>query len=210
MNRIAFTEKQRPAKWQEENSDAYAVNHTLKSNPKGSSKSKKKSSNSIQNKTKTKLTPVKKHREGSKSLKKHMSPQPPAIRREHVPALSQDKTKPKQFVRKNNTPKDSKRSNSKKTSKKSTGDENEESLVEHLRAENHFYRKAFLESKENMEKLEHALEEEKQRRSNEKNWFKNQIDTLKRKLSTDKVKLGHIFSYESFHQEDISNMIVEV
>lgn len=147
MNRIVLTEKQRPVKWQDEYLDTSTPNRTLQNQPKITSKSKGKSNTSIQNKPKNKGTPGKKAREGSKSLKKHMSPQHLILKRDKTETLSQDKTKQKQFVRKNNNIKDTKRSTSKKTSKKSTGDENEESLVEHLKAENNFYRKAYLESK---------------------------------------------------------------
>lgn len=143
MNRITFTDKQRTAKWKNDDLDTSSQNRTLQHHPKGKSKSKGKSSTSIQNKTKNRGTPLNKGKEGSKSLKKHISPQQ-LLKRDKNESLSQDKTKPKQFVRKNNNGKDNKRSTSKKTSKKSTGDENEESLVEHLKAENNFYRKAYL------------------------------------------------------------------
>jgi hypothetical protein len=81
--------------------------------------------------------------------------------------------------------------------------------VERLRAENEYYRKAFMTSKESLERMETILREEKQRRSHEKEWYQHQITNLRRKLSADKIRLGHIFSYESFQNTDISNMIIE-
>jgi hypothetical protein len=45
--------------------------------------------------------------------------------------------------------------------------------------------------------------------SNEKEWFKYQISNLKRRLGSERVQLGHIFTFDSFHHPDISNMIIE-
>lgn len=169
MNRIALTERDHKSpKWQQNCNPKGAHNKTEPHDKdKKTSKSKKKSSsNSTQNKAKNKVTPNRQNNHNN-SLKKHLGTHLQTLKRD-TPAgsLSQDKTKPKQFVRKNQQLYDNRRSKSKKTSKKSTGDENEESLVEHLRAENDYYRTAYLQSKESLEKLEMALEEEKRRRTN--------------------------------------------
>jgi hypothetical protein len=126
MNQLALTQKQtKPNKRQQE-----LLNELIRPNPetnhphhKKSSKSKKRSSsNSTKNQNKTKGTPAKKNKESPAVVKKHLSPHLEAFRREPpTTSLSQDKTRPKQFVRKNNN-NDTKRSKSKRTSKKSTGD----------------------------------------------------------------------------------------
>jgi hypothetical protein len=56
--------------------------------------------------------------------------------------------------------------------------------------------------------LEKYLKEERVKRSHEKEWFKYQIDNLRRQLTTEKLQLGHIFTFDSFHHQDISNMII--
>lgn len=126
MNQLALTQKQtKPNKRQQE-----LLNELIRPNPetnhphhKKSSKSKKRSSsNSTKNQNKTKGTPAKKNKESPAAVKKHLSPHLEAFRREPTTSLSQDKTRPKQFVRKNNNNNDTKRSKSKRTSKKSTGD----------------------------------------------------------------------------------------
>lgn len=57
--------------------------------------------------------------------------------------------------------------------------------------------------------MEKYLLQEKQKRSNEKEWFKYQINNLKRQLTSEKLQLGHIFTFDSFQHQDISNMIIE-
>lgn len=118
---------------------------------------------------------------------------------------SEEKQAKKQFRRKNNNDNLS----SKKDSKRSTDNENEETLIERLRAENEFYKNAFLASKQSLDKLERFLEEERQKRTHEKEWFKHQIHNLKKQISSEKIQLGHIFSFDSYKKEEVSNMILE-
>lgn len=47
------------------------------------------------------------------------------------------------------------------------------------------------------------------KRSNEKEWLKYQICNLKRQLGSERVQLGHIFTFDAFQHPDISNMIIE-
>ena len=57
--------------------------------------------------------------------------------------------------------------------------------------------------------MERAFKAEEERRSHEKEWFRSQIDSLKRRLSGEKVRLGHIYSFEPFNNKEVSNMIIE-
>lgn len=50
--------------------------------------------------------------------------------------------------------------------------------------------------------MEKHLEEERKRRNNNKEWFKHQINSLKKKISGDhKIQLGHIFTFDSFRHD---------